>query len=126
MDSLAGNWILQRKGSDYVPGVETLPGVPYSTRMVNESTILRIEQVVKPNEEIHVTFIQNGKPSTTCFVLGQINFEKVDSTGVIIGVVVQAEDNFKECSLLRLGPTKGQKRYTYNNLLVPTHSHNIF
>lgn len=110
MTSLAGNWILQRKGSDYVPGIESVVGVPYSTRIINDEHMLRIEQKMKPNEEISLTHIYERKSECIYFGVGKINFESAQDEGVIIGVVVQVDEDFTECSLLRMGPKKGQKR----------------
>lgn len=120
MQSIFGSWVLQRKGSDYVPGIESIPGIPFSTKLINENHKLHFHQAVKPCEEIHYQHELDGVFETCVFQVGRINFESVTTTRTVIGVVVFYNPTFSEISLLRMGPEKGQKRLkrmTLNNLI---------
>lgn len=109
MESLAGTWVLKRKGSDYIPGVESIFGVPFTTQIINDQQLIHIKSGHIPNEEINLTFQDAGRLTEIVFQIGRLNFEHVSSGGVILGIVVQIDPDFRECSLLRIGPSKGQK-----------------
>lgn len=42
--------------------------------------------------------------------LGKLNFEAVSSKGTIVSIIVHVDRDFKEFSVLRVGPVKHQRR----------------
>lgn len=42
--------------------------------------------------------------------LGKLNFESVTSKSVLVSIVVHVDRDFKELSILRIGPNKHQRR----------------
>jgi hypothetical protein len=110
MTSLCGNWRLKKRGSDYVPGVEDIVGVPFISQMIDESFGLTISQLTKPMEEISIEHEHNGKRKAVFYQMGKTTFEDVTAATVILAAVVHISDEFTELSILRMGPEKGQRR----------------
>jgi hypothetical protein len=77
--------------------------------MIDASHKLTITQMSKPVEEIHMVHELNGKKSQAYYQLGRIAFESVATT-VVLAAVVNISEDFKEMSILRMGPEKGQRR----------------
>mmetsp|Transcript_13290 Transcript_13290/g.21755 ORF Transcript_13290/g.21755 Transcript_13290/m.21755 type:complete len:521 (+) Transcript_13290:75-1637(+) len=107
--ALAGVWRLKKRGSDYVPGVEDIPGVPFITQMVDTVQTLLIEHTTDPHEEVHMSHTIGGKTHHTYYQLGKLNFEHVEKNSVIIAAFVFMGKDFNECSILRMGPESGQR-----------------
>mmetsp|Transcript_24717 Transcript_24717/g.36438 ORF Transcript_24717/g.36438 Transcript_24717/m.36438 type:complete len:544 (-) Transcript_24717:141-1772(-) len=107
--SLSGCWRLKKKGSDYVPGIDDIAGVPFISQMVDESHKLTITQLSRPMEEFHVVHEVGNKRKQCYYQLGKINFESITSSVAILASVVHISPDFKEVSILRMGPDKGQR-----------------
>lgn len=116
--SLCGNWKLKKRGSDYVPGVEDIVGVPFISQMIDESYGFTITQLTKPMEEIAMEHEQNGKRKSVYYQIGKTSFEDVTASSVILAAVVHISPDFTELSILRMGPEKGQRRYFFNLLFM--------
>jgi hypothetical protein len=112
MSSLCGKWRLKKRGSDYVPGVEDIAGVPFISQMIDESFGLTISQLTKPMEEISIEHEHLGRRKTAFYQMGKTSFEDVTASTVILAAVVHISEEFTELSILRMGPEKGQRRYT--------------
>lgn len=110
MSSLCGTWRLKKRGSDYVPGVEDIIGVPFISQMIDESFGLTISQLTKPMEEISMEQEHNGKKKNVYYQMGKTSFEEVTASAVILAAVVHISEQFTELSILRMGPEKGQRR----------------
>jgi hypothetical protein len=108
--SLSGSWRLKKRGSDYVPGIEDISGVPFISQMIDSTHEITISQLSRPMEEIFVVYEHNGKRKEVYYQLGKISFEDVTSSGVILAAVVHCSEEFKDLSILRMGPEKGQRR----------------
>jgi hypothetical protein len=111
MTSLCGKWRLKKRGSDYVPGVEDIIGVPFISQMIDESFGLVISQLTKPMEEISMDHEHNGKRKSVYYQMGKTSFEEVTASVVVLAAVVHIANDFTELSILRMGPEKGQRRY---------------
>lgn len=111
MSSLCGTWKLKKRGSDYVPGVEDIIGVPFISQMIDESFGLTISQLTKPMEEISMEQEYNGKKKNVFYQMGKTSFEDVTNSIVILAAIVHLSESFTELSILRMGPEKGQRRF---------------
>lgn len=109
--SLCGSWKLKKRGSDYVPGVEDIVGVPFISQMIDESFGFHISQLTKPMEEIVMEHEHNGRRKSVYYQIGKTSFEDVTASFVILAAVVHISEDFTELSILRIGPGKGQRRY---------------
>lgn len=54
--SLSGDWVLRKKGSDYLPELEDHDGIPPVSKLIDSTTVFRIIQVATVYDEV----IQNG------------------------------------------------------------------
>jgi hypothetical protein len=78
---------------------------------VDTTQTLLIEHTTEPYEEVHMSHTMGGKTSHTFYQLGKMNFEHVEKNSVIIATFVLMGKEFNECSILRMGPDSGQRRY---------------
>jgi hypothetical protein len=118
MTSLCGKWRLKKRGSDYVPGVEDIVGVPFISQMIDDANFgLVISQLTKPMEEISMEHEHNGKKKSVYYQMGKTSFEEVTASVVVLAAVVHITDDFTELSILRMGPEKGQRRYLLSSFL---------
>ena len=74
---------------------------------------LTIEPLTDHHEEVRMSHTVGGRTSHTYYQLGKINFEHVEKNSVIIATFVFMGKDFNECSILRMGPDSGQRRYSY-------------
>ena len=77
--------------------------------MIDASHQLTITQMSRPCEEIHLVHTVGGSKFQAYYQLGRLAFESVSST-VVLGAVVNISEDFRELSVLRMGPDKGQRR----------------
>lgn len=117
MSSLVGKWKLVREGSDIMPGLENLPGAPLILKLLGESSaeFYKIEKKrIIDIEEINLCYVVKNVSVNKSVQIGTLNFEQVNGQEVILSVVQNIDDNFREFSLTRLGPACGQNsRETY-------------
>ncbi len=67
-------------------------------------------------EEVHMTLkLPNNSLMHAYYEIGTINFDRVDVEGSVIGIVQQISPDFRELSVLRIGPAINQRRYWYLN-----------
>eukprot|EP01038_Epipyxis_sp_PR26KG_P005262 gene5262-7311_t len=108
--SLFGSWSLKADGSDILPGIEKLQGVPLILTMKSTDTltITRQKQYKNAKEEDVVLTIASGKVTNKRTM--QMNVLNIESSGseVIYGIVQNCDVNFHELTLTRLGPKCGQ------------------
>jgi hypothetical protein len=113
MSNLVGKWKLVREGSDIMPGLENMPGAPLVLKLLGESTaeFYKIEKKkVLDIEEISLSFVTKNASVNKSVEVGTLNFEQITNQDVTLSVVQNVDDNFKEFSLVRLGPKCGQNR----------------
>ena len=95
----------------FISGIEETNGAPFSTKLTTSKDIYSIEQISGFTEEVHISLSCVDKIIKHVFYeIGTINFEKINSEGNIIGIVQQISSDFKELSILRIGPAPNQRR----------------
>lgn len=114
---LAGTWVLRKAGSDYLPGLEEYSGVPFPALLSPDSDCwLGIHQKLSFGNVEEVSFsFRSHRTETRIFQVGKLNYEKVAKKGAILAIVTGVNQEFRECSISRLGPAPGQRSdETYN------------
>jgi hypothetical protein len=108
--SLSGDWVLRKKGSDYLPELEDQEGIPPIAKLVDSKQVFRVTQVSALFDEIHFSHDAEGPaPETVYHHLGKLNFESIATKGVVVSIIVHVDGDFKEFSVLRIGPEKHQR-----------------
>lgn len=116
MTSLVGKWKLVREGSDIMPGIENAPGSPLVLKLLGESTaeFYKIEKKrLLDIEEINLSYVRKNVSINKALQVGTLNFEQVEAQEIILSIVQNIDENFKEFTLVRLGPRCGQSRFIY-------------
>lgn len=112
--SLIGKWKLVRDGSDFLPGLDTLPDAPLVLKLLGNQDVefFKIEKKKFIDiEEVHFTYTSKNCSMTRGYQLGTLNYETVQANDVILGSVQNVSDSFLEMVILRLGPKTGQTRF---------------
>jgi hypothetical protein len=105
---LAGTWTLRKTGSDHVPGIESVNACPLSAKLRGEfkGERFNIQQLSSgPVDEVQLMLRGKSGYSNNYYQLGKLNFEKKNVFATIVGI----DKEFKELSILRIGPAKAQR-----------------
>jgi len=108
---LAGTWTLRNQGSDYLPGLDEIPGMAFPALLAPDSDCwlgINQKQTFGEVEEIGFLF-RSARSETRSFQVGKLNYEKVGK-GIILAIVSNTSSSFQECTITRYGPARGQKR----------------
>lgn len=143
--SLSGDWVLRKKGSDYLPELEDHDGIPPVANLVNSNSVFRIIQIADIFDEVYIKRLvyapyyllellydcevyaathtlhflwqihfvhdaESSSPTTVYHHLGKLNFETIAGKSVVVSIIVHVDRDFKEFSVLRIGPAKHQRR----------------
>lgn len=111
--NLLGRWKLIRDGSDFLPGLDSLPDSPLVLKLLGnvEVEFYKIEKKkVMDCEEIQLTYVTKNISLTRAYQVGILNFENINNNDITLGIVQNCEDDFHEFTLVRLGPKTGQNR----------------
>lgn len=49
---LSGDWVLRKKGSDYLPELSEIEGVPPVAILIDSNSVLRIHQIADVYDEV--------------------------------------------------------------------------
>lgn len=112
---LTGSWVLRSFGSDYLPGLDTYPGVPFPALLTSDAdSWLLIGQKQSNGDVEEITFsYRSNRTETRTFQLGKLNYERVAANHIILAIAANINSSFTECTIMRFGPTSGQRRYIY-------------
>ena len=94
-----------------MPGIADIVGVPFCSKIMSDEDVLIIDQLTGIAEEIHICHTVKKQESHVYYQIGKMNMEHVSKESVIVSVIVHVASDFKEFSVLRMGPCKGQRRY---------------
>ena len=107
---LAGAWVLRTRGSDHVPGIEGVTAVPISAKIKGSHKSERFiiaQRAAGLIEEVQLMLRgQNVKGYVSkSYQLGKLNYEKRN----ICAIITSVDKEFRELSIRRMGPAKGQR-----------------
>lgn len=111
--TLAGKWRLVREGSDYLPGLDTIPDAPLSLKLVGlaDAEFYKIERKkIIDAEEIQFHYVAKNFAVNRSYQVGILNMENVVSNDVTLGIIKNCDHDFQEFTVVRLGPKAGQYR----------------
>lgn len=111
---LSGKWVIRMQGSDYVPGLDQLAGMPFSVLINNDSdSWLSISQKASAGLVEEAIFTCSAaKTETRAYQIGKANYECVDK-GRHVFAFPSVDEEFSEFSVLRVGPGVGQRRFVF-------------
>ena len=55
--SLSGDWVLRKKGSDYLPELEDHEGIPPVANLLSSNSVFRIIQIADIFDEVYINSI---------------------------------------------------------------------
>ena len=111
--NLSGRWKLVNEGSDYYPGLDSLPDAPLILKLLGTTEVefYRIEKrKIMEIEELHFTYVTKGVSMSRSYQIGVLNYESINGNNVVLGIIQNCDEFFHEFSLVRLGPKVGQSR----------------
>lgn len=113
---LSGKWVVRMQGSDYVPGLDQLPGMPFSVLLNSDpDSWLSISQKASSGSVEEIIFSCSAlKTETRAYQVGKENYECVDLGGHVFAFP-SLDEAFSECSILRIGPGAAQRRFVLRN-----------
>jgi hypothetical protein len=111
--SLIGKWKLVKEGSDFLPGLDTLPDLPLVAKLLGNQDVefFKIEKRKYMDiEEILFSYSSKSSSFSRSYQLGTVNFESAVGNDVILSCVQNCAEGFNELAVVRLGPKPGQNR----------------
>ncbi len=111
--NLIGKWRLVKDGSDFLPGLETLPDAPLVLKLLgnNDVEFYKIEKKkIIDAEEIQFSYVTKNVSLSRNFQVGVLNIESVASNDVTLAIVKNCDHDFQEFTIVRMGPKAGQYR----------------
>ena len=111
--SLVGKWKLMRDGSDYLPGLDSLPDAPVVLRLIgsNDIEFFKIEKKkIVDAEEIVFTYTSKNFSISKAYQVGILNIENINGNEVTLAIVQNCDQEFHEFTVMRMCPKQGQYR----------------
>lgn len=102
-----------KEGSDFLPGLDTLPDLPLVAKLLGNQDVefFKIEKRKYMDiEEILFSYSSKSSSSSRSYQLGTVNFESAVGNDVILSCVQNCTEAFNELVVVRLGPKPGQNR----------------
>jgi hypothetical protein len=111
--SLVGKWCLVKDGSDFLPGLDTLPDAPLVLKLLGlaDAEFYKIERKkIIDAEEVQLHYVSKNVSFNRSFQVGILNIENIVGNDVTLAIVKNCDNDFQEFTIVRLGPKQGQFR----------------